>query len=105
MFNSPRRRLKRLSQDAIRNRRRRTEQSSTKRLSPRKLTVESSDNRSRDTTIVLLEMNKSFGESKDVAFLERLSDELVGRREEPDVECSFEDVDDFGGARVRVRRV
>lgn len=58
---------------------------------------------SRDTAIVLLEMHESFGESKDVTFLERLREELVGRPEKPKVECSFEDVDDFGGTGVRVR--
>ena len=105
MFNSSRRRLKGLSQDLIRNRRRRTEQSSTKRLSSRKLTIESSDDRGRNITVVLLEVNKSFGESKHVTFLERPRDELVGRSEKPNVECSFEDVDDFGGTWVSVRRV
>ena len=94
-----------MRQDLIRNRRRRTEQSSTKRLSSRKLTIESSDNGSRDTTVVLLEMNKSSGESEDVTFLERLRDEPIGGGEKPDVEGTFEDVDDFGGARVSVRRV
>jgi len=74
VFNSSWRSLKGLSQDVVRNRRSRTKQSSTKRLSSRKLTIESCNNRSRDITIVLLEMDKSFGESKDISFLERLRD-------------------------------
>lgn len=105
VFDSSWRCLKGLSQDAVRNRGRRAEQSSTKRLCSRKLTIESCDDRSRNIAIVLLEMDESFRESKDVSFLERLGDELIGGREKPNVECSFEDEDDFGGTWVRVRWV